>query len=143
MTCGSSVRQAACVRVLVDQAAQDGFSADLPCVDVGQSRAVSVTFVGRDALGDALVRPGGVVVRLVLGQDGAQVCLAEDQHVVQHLAAQGADEALADRVHPRRLDRAAQNPGPGGLEHGVEGASEVRVPGHGSETACPRTARRD
>ena len=27
-------------------------------------------------LGDALVRPGRVVVRLVLGQDGAQVCLA-------------------------------------------------------------------
>ena len=28
-------------------------------------------------------------MRLVLGQDGAQVCLAEDQHMVQHLAAQG------------------------------------------------------
>jgi hypothetical protein len=39
---------------------------------------VSVTFVGRDVLGDALVWPGGVVVRLVVGQDGTQVCLAED-----------------------------------------------------------------
>jgi hypothetical protein len=55
------------VRVLVDQATQDRFSADLPCVDVGQSGAVSVTFVGGDVLGDALVQPGRVVVRLVLG----------------------------------------------------------------------------
>ena len=54
------------------------------------------------------------------------MCLAEDQHAVQHLAAQGADKALADRVHPRHLDSAAQNPGPGGLEYGVEGAGEVR-----------------
>jgi transposase InsO family protein len=29
------------VRVLVDQAAQDGFSADLPCIDVAQSRAAA------------------------------------------------------------------------------------------------------
>ena len=55
-----------------------------------------------DALGDALVRPGGVVVGLVLGQDGAQVRLTEDQHVVEELAAQGADEALAGRVAPHR-----------------------------------------
>ena len=52
------------MRVLVDQAAQDGFSADPPCIDVGQSRAVSVTFAGGDALGDALVRPGVGLVRL-------------------------------------------------------------------------------
>jgi hypothetical protein len=34
------------------------------------------------------MRPGRVVVRLVSGQDGAQVCLAEDQHPVEKLAAQ-------------------------------------------------------
>ena len=55
-----------------------------------------------DALVDALVGPGHVVMRLVVGQDGTQVCLAEDQHAVQELAAQGADEALADRVVPYR-----------------------------------------
>ena len=43
---------------------------------------MSVAFVG-DVLGDALVRPGHVVVRLVSGQDCAQVCLAEDQYVVE------------------------------------------------------------
>jgi hypothetical protein len=31
------------------------------------------------------VRPGCVVVRLVLGQDGAQMPFAEDQHGVEQL----------------------------------------------------------
>lgn len=103
------------VRVLVDQAAQDGFSPDLLCIDVGHASSGSVAFVG-DVLRDAVVRPGGVVMRLVLGQDGAQVLPAEDQHAVQELAAQGAAQALADRVHPWRLDRCAQDPGAGGLK---------------------------
>jgi hypothetical protein len=55
-----------------------------------------------DALGDALVRPGRVVVHLVFGQDGTQVGLPEDQHAVQELTTQGADEALADRIVPHR-----------------------------------------
>jgi hypothetical protein len=76
------------VRVFVDQAAQDRFSAGLSCADVGHGGAGSVALVVGDALGDALVRPGGVVVRLVFGQDGAQVSLAEDQHAVQDLRAQ-------------------------------------------------------
>ena len=49
------------VRVLVDQAAQDGFSADLLCVDAGRRGAGSVRFVVGDALRYALVRPGCVV----------------------------------------------------------------------------------
>jgi hypothetical protein len=43
------------------------------------------------------------------------VCLAEDQHPVEELAAQGADQALADRVHARRLGGGAQDPGAGGV----------------------------
>src|SRR6185437_12280357 len=43
-----------------------------------------------DALGDALVQPGRVVVRLVFGQDGAQMALCENQQAVGQLAAQGA-----------------------------------------------------
>jgi hypothetical protein len=38
------------------------------------------------------VRPGCVVVRPVLGQDGEQMPFAEDQHAVEQLTAQGADE---------------------------------------------------
>ena len=45
---------------------------DLPWVDVGHARGVSVTFVTGDTLGDALVRPCHVVVRLVPGQDGTR-----------------------------------------------------------------------
>src|ERR1035441_8568557 len=89
--------------VLVDQAAQDRFSADLadaevPCDDAGRM----VRAVG-EALADALMRPGGVVVLLVFGQDGSQVRFAEDEAAVRELAPQGAGEALADRVHPRCL----------------------------------------
>ena len=40
----------------------------------------------------------------------------EDQHAVQELTAQGTDQALADRVHPRSLDGRAHDPGAGGLE---------------------------
>ena len=47
-------------------------------------------------------------LRLVFDQDGAQMLLAEDQHAMQYLAAQGADEAFADRIHPRRLDVSIQ-----------------------------------
>ena len=77
-------------------------------------------------LGNALVRPRDVVMRLVFGQDGAQVCVAENQHAVQELPAQGADQALADPVHPKRLDSGAQNRGAGGLEDAVERGGEVR-----------------
>jgi hypothetical protein len=51
---------------------------DLPCVDVGYGRGMSVAFVVGDALGDARVRPGRVVVHLVSGQDGAQMSLAQE-----------------------------------------------------------------
>src|SRR5450755_4047350 len=60
------------------------------------------------------------------GQDGAQVSLAEDQHAVERLSAQGADEALAGRVHPRSLQGGAHDTGAGGLEDGVERGGEVR-----------------
>jgi hypothetical protein len=48
------------IRVFIDQAAQDGFSPDLSCVDAGRDGAGTVTSIVGDALGDALMRPGGV-----------------------------------------------------------------------------------
>jgi hypothetical protein len=65
-------------------------------------------------------------VRLISGQDGMQMSLADDQQAIQEFAAQGADQALADRVHARRLHSGAQDPGTGGLEDGVERGGEVR-----------------
>ena len=82
-------------------------------VEVRNGEVATVVFTAGDALGDALVRPGRVVVHLVFGQDGAQVALAEDQHPVEEFSAQGAGEALADRVHPRSLDSGTQDPGTG------------------------------
>jgi hypothetical protein len=41
-----------------------------------------------------------VIVREVTGQDAAQVPLAQDEHVIQALAPDGADEALRERVLP-------------------------------------------
>jgi hypothetical protein len=67
------------MRVLDDQAAQHGFSADLMCVDAGHGGAGTVAFAIGDMLRDALVRPGGVVARLELGQDGVHVPLGEDR----------------------------------------------------------------
>src|SRR5213078_5233051 len=61
------------VRVLVDQAAHDASSVDPSGVEVGQGGAERVAIAVRDVLSDALVRPGGVVMRLLLGEYGAQV----------------------------------------------------------------------
>jgi hypothetical protein len=58
-------------RVFVDQAAQDGFSEDPFTVEVGNGAVAAAVFAVGDALGNALVRPGRVVVRLVFGQDSA------------------------------------------------------------------------
>src|SRR5271154_998031 len=113
-------------RVLVDQAAQDRFPADPLVVEVGNNKTATAVFTVWDALSDALVRPGGVVVRLVLSQYDPQMRFTENQHTVQKLSPQCTDKALADRVHARHLDSSAQDPGAGGLEDGVERGGEVR-----------------
>jgi hypothetical protein len=58
------------LHVLVDQAVQDRSSVDPLGTEVSCDDTGSVVFAVRDALGDALVRPGSVVVHLILGQDG-------------------------------------------------------------------------
>ena len=46
--------------------------------EIGNGEEGAVVFADGDALGDALVRPGCVVMHLVLGQGGAQVRLTEN-----------------------------------------------------------------
>jgi len=77
-----------------------GFSTDLLDIEIDCGDAGDFALTAGNPLGDALMRPGRVVLDLVLDQDGAQMRLAEDQHVVEELAAQGAGEAFAGRVHP-------------------------------------------
>jgi hypothetical protein len=98
---------------------------DLAGVEGGCGEAGSGVIV-RDALADALVGPGGVVMLLVVGQDGTQVRIAQDYGPVEEFTAQSADEAFADCVHPRRLHGGAHDRDAGGLENGIEGSSEVR-----------------
>jgi hypothetical protein len=93
-SCGSAV--------FVDQAAQYRFSVNSLGIEVGCGDPGNFVVTAGNPLGDALVRLGRVVVGLVLDQDGAQMRLAEDQHAVEELAAQGADEAFAGRVGRRR-----------------------------------------
>jgi hypothetical protein len=57
--------------VFVYQPVQYGFSADSLDIEVDCCDAGSFVPIAGDALGDALVRPGDVVVHLVFGQHGA------------------------------------------------------------------------
>ena len=59
--------------VFVDQPVQYGFSADSLDIEVDCCDAGSFALIAGNPLGDALMRPGSVVVDLVLDQDGAQV----------------------------------------------------------------------
>ena len=73
-------------------------------------------------------RPVAVVEVLVFAQHSHQVPLVPDQGAVQHLAAAASDPAFHDRIHSRRLDRGADHPDAGDLEHCVDGGSEAGVP---------------
>jgi hypothetical protein len=46
-----------------------------------------------------------MVVSEIAGQDATEVALAEDEHVIQALAPDRADEPLHERVLPRALRR--------------------------------------
>jgi hypothetical protein len=71
--------------------------------------------------------PVRVVMLDVLGKDCFEVTAAEDEHPVEALAPDGADEALADGVRPRSLDRGLDDPDDVGGEDGVEGGGELGV----------------
>ena len=51
------------------------------------------------------MRAGLVVVREVPGQDAAEVSLAEDEHVIQAFAPDGADEPFREGILPRAWRR--------------------------------------
>jgi hypothetical protein len=60
-------------------------------------------------LADTLVRPAGVEIGYVLRQHAPEVPLAEDEQVIDALASDAAEEALADGVCPRRADGRADH----------------------------------
>jgi hypothetical protein len=83
------------VHVFVEEATEPVSSEDVDgCA--GGSRGVAR---GR-ALMQGSVRAVGVLVLRVLAQYDVEVACSSDQDVVEAFSAQGADEALCDRVRP-------------------------------------------
>jgi hypothetical protein len=93
--------------VLVDEATEDRFAYNPSFAEADDGRYRRRDGVGR-ALVQALVGTMPVVMRRVLAKDSARVTRSYDQDPVEQLAAQGADEALADRVGPHRQRRPVQ-----------------------------------
>jgi hypothetical protein len=83
--------------VAVVQAADFGKLHDLPCHRELDRPEVGRVLVQRE-VGTRLM-----VVAEVSGQDAAEVSLAEDEHVVQTLAPDRADEPLREGILPRAL----------------------------------------
>ena len=75
--------------VLVRESAEDLFSVD-PVLGEVDLRWPGASLSGCE-LAEDTVGPGCVVVQQVFGQHPAQMVLIDDQHSVQELAAQGAD----------------------------------------------------
>ena len=73
------------------------------------------------------MRPMVVVMVDVLSEHGFELTPVEDQHPVETLAADGANEALGKGVGSRGSDRCADGPDPLGAEHFVETGRELGV----------------
>src|ERR1019366_6437150 len=73
------------------------------------------------------VRSMGVVVLDELVEHDLELALVEDQHPVEALPADGADETLGDGASPRSSDRRADNPYPVRAEHLVEAGRELPI----------------
>jgi len=81
----------------------------LPSIGTVISMAGTGLVQGRSLL-PRLVGPVAVVVPRVLAQDLPQVPVAEDQQMIQALAAQRAHETFRESVRPRRPDRGLDDP---------------------------------
>ena len=71
------------------------------------------------------MRPLHVVVRGVLGQHPTEVPLAEDQHAVCELGADGQHEAFGEAVRPRAPGRGLDHLDTGICQHFVERGREL------------------
>jgi len=108
-------------------------------LDRGSGIGDAARLAERELLQQALVRPVAVIVRGLFGQYSAEMLSAEDQHVVQALAAKRSREPLRERVRPRRLDRRPDHLRAVPSEDLVERRSELAVPvaDQEPEPPCP------
>ena len=81
----------------------------------------------RSPLVNPLVRARGVVVADVLGDDALEVPAVQHENVVEALATQRPEKALADGVHVRRAHRRADHSDAGGARERIEGGPELVV----------------
>lgn len=76
----------------------------------------------------ALMRTGSVEKAHVLAEHGLQVMLSENDDVVQALAPNAAEKALANRIHQRSPNCCLHNADAGSFCHPVELRAELAVP---------------
>ena len=81
--------------------------------------------------------PVFVEVALILAEYISGVSLVDDQDAVEQFAADGSDEALGDRVRPRRLRWRLDDPDIDRGEHGIEGGGELGVAVADEEPEAP------
>jgi hypothetical protein len=111
-----------CLRVFVDQSAEDRAPSDLVNGQIGDATSWRGWPLAQRAM-----RPMFVVVRRVLAEDGCQMPFAGDEHAVGAFPSDGAHPTFGGRVRPRRLRRRLDDRDTRRGEYGVEGGGELRV----------------
>lgn len=81
----------------------------------------------RNALAESLVRSGSVEVSGVLAEYATKMLFAQDDHLVEALAANAAEEALADGVHVRRAHCRRDDPDTRAGGYAVELRAEFAI----------------
>src|SRR5882757_5624539 len=74
------------------------------------------------------VRPCGVEVPQVYGEDAAQVLLVDDQCSVEQLATETSDHSLTDSIHPRHPDTGEHDLDAGITQDPIEQGGVLPVP---------------
>ena len=99
---GRGLPTLSCSSILVMQTSQDRDGLDLPHGGDHASGLLTFGDLHRSPLAETLVGPRISEVADVLAEDAPQVSLAEDEDVIEALASDGSEEALADGAYQWR-----------------------------------------
>ncbi len=100
---------------------------EVACEDWLSEHRSALSYLDRDVLAQALMRPELVVIPDVLTDQATHPGLAEDQDVVQALSADASVEALEEGVHHRDLGRGKHKVDATGLGQPFERVAELVV----------------
>jgi hypothetical protein len=101
------------------QAVQDGKPHDL-APNLGWARHGQF-------LPEALMRAFAILAADELCDEASEVLGADDEHVIEQLASQRADEPFGERIHVRASNGRAHDASPDGREHFHELRSQLRI----------------